>query len=105
MRTSSTKNWWFHVEVRVYWPRREKGIVMTNDTKFQIAELRVDGKIITLPILEDTAGFRALDIRGLWKDARCYTYDPGFGCTVSCQSAISHVDGEKGQLLYRGYPV
>jgi len=69
------------------------------------AELRVDGRTVALPVLEDHAGFRALDIRGLWKDARLFTYDPGFGSTVSCQSAISHVDGEKGQLLYRGYPV
>jgi citrate synthase len=78
---------------------------MADDIKSKNAELRVDGKALTLPMLEDTAGFRAVDIRSLWKDARVYTYDPGFGCTVSCQSAISHVDGEQGKLLYRGYPV
>ncbi|MCX6996599.1 MAG: citrate synthase [Kiritimatiellaeota bacterium] len=78
---------------------------MTNETKSQTAELRLDGRTIALPVLEDNAGCRALDIRGLWKEAQVYTYDPGFGCTVSCQSAISHVDGEKGRLLYRGYPV
>ena len=78
---------------------------MTSENKSQTAELRVDGKTVTLPMMEDTAGFRAVDIRSLWKDARVYTYAPGFGSTVSCQSAISHVDGEKGQLLYRGYPV
>jgi citrate synthase len=78
---------------------------MADEIKSKTAELRVDGKALTLPMLEDTAGYRALDIRGLWKDARVYTYDPGFGCTVSCQSAISHVDGEAGRLLYRGYPV
>ena len=78
---------------------------MADAIKSKTAEIHVDGKAVVLPILEDTAGFRAVDIRSLWKDARLYTYDPGFGCTVSCQSAISHVDGEKGQLLYRGYPV
>ncbi len=78
---------------------------MADETKSKTAELRVDGKALALPMLEDTAGFRAVDIRSLWKEARVYTYDPGFGCTVSCQSAISHVDGEKGQLLYRGYPI
>jgi len=78
---------------------------MADETKSKTAELRVDGKVLTLPMLEDNAGYRAVDIRSLWKDARVYTYDPGFGCTVSCQSAISHVDGEKGQLLYRGYPI
>ena len=78
---------------------------MTDETKSKSVELRVDEKSINLPIMEDNAGFRAVDIRNLWKDARLYTYDPGFGCTVSCQSQISHVDGEKGQLLYRGYPV
>ena len=78
---------------------------MADEIKSKTAELHVDGKAMVLPILEDKAGFRAVDIRSLWKDARLYTYDPGFGCTVSCQSAISHVDGEKGQLLYRGYPI
>ena len=78
---------------------------MADETKSKTAELRVDGKVLTLPMMEDRAGYRAVDIRSLWKDARVYTYDPGFGCTVSCQSAISHVDGEQGKLLYRGYPV
>lgn len=78
---------------------------MADEIKTKTAELRVDGKVLTLPMLEDNAGYRAMDIRTLWKDARVYTYDPGFGCTVSCQSAISHVDGEQGRLLYRGYPV
>jgi citrate synthase len=78
---------------------------MADEIKTKTAELRVDGKVLTLPTMEDSAGFRAVDIRSLWRDARVYTYDPGFGCTVSCQSAISHVDGEKGQLLYRGYPI
>ena len=78
---------------------------MADETKSKTAELRVDGKVLNLPLMEDRAGYRAVDIRSLWKDARVYTYDPGFGCTVSCQSAISHVDGEQGKLLYRGYPV
>ena len=78
---------------------------MADETKSKTAELRVDGKVLTLPMLEDNAGFRAVDIRPLWRDGQVYTYDPGFGCTVSCQSAISHVDGVKGQLLYRGYPI
>jgi citrate synthase len=78
---------------------------MADETKSKTAELRVDGKVLTLPMLEDNAGFRAVDIRSLWKEAQVYTYDPGFGCTVSCQSVISHVDGAKGQLLYRGYPI
>jgi len=78
---------------------------MADETRSKTAELRVDGKSVALPLLEDNAGFRAVDIRTLYKDTRLLTYDPGFGCTVSCQSAISHVDGEQGKLLYRGYPV
>jgi citrate synthase len=59
---------------------------------------------IELPILSGTAGNDVIDIRTLGKHG-IYTYDPGFMSTASCQSGITFIDGEKGLLQYRGYPI
>ena len=70
------------------------------------AELFVDGKKIQdLPIITDTMDGKSLDIRNLRKDTGFITYDPGFGNTGSCQSSITYLDGERGILRYRGYPI
>lgn len=59
---------------------------------------------IELPILSGTAGNEVIDIRTLGKHG-VYTYDPGFMSTAACQSGITFIDGEKGLLQYRGYPI
>lgn len=59
---------------------------------------------IELPILTGTAGNDVIDIRTLGKHG-IYTYDPGFMSTAACQSGITFIDGEKGLLQYRGYPI
>ena len=46
-----------------------------------------------------------IDIRKLYAQTGMFTYDPGFMSTASCQSAITYIDGDKGELLYRGYPI
>jgi citrate synthase len=46
-----------------------------------------------------------MDIRKLYGQTGLFTYDPGFLSTASCQSAITYIDGDKGELLYRGYPI
>lgn len=70
------------------------------------ASLTIDSKTVyEFPVLEDTMGGKSLDIRNLRKDTGIITYDPGFGNTGSCQSAITYLDGEKGILRYRGYPI
>jgi len=63
-----------------------------------------DAKSIELPMLSGTAGNDVIDIRNLGKHG-VFTYDPGFMSTAACQSNITFIDGEKGQLLYRGYPI
>lgn len=63
-----------------------------------------DSTPIELPILSGTAGNDVIDIRTLGKHG-IYTYDPGFMSTASCQSGITFIDGEKGLLQYRGYPI
>jgi citrate synthase len=71
----------------------------------QKAELRVDGRIIPLDIVEGSEGERAIDIRRLRDDTGLITLDPGYANTGSCESAITFIDGEQGILRYRGYDI
>ncbi|MET3602276.1 citrate synthase [Sphaerotilus sulfidivorans] len=58
-----------------------------------------------LPIYKGTIGPDVLDIRKLYAQTGKFTYDPGFLSTASCNSTITYIDGDKGELLYRGYPI
>ena len=69
------------------------------------ATLTLDGKSYDLPVLSPTVGPDVLDIRKLYAQADVFTYDPGFTSTAACDSAITYIDGDKGELLYRGYPI
>ena len=69
------------------------------------AELRVDGKTLTLPILEGSEGERAIDTTKLRSQTGLITFDPGFANTGSCRSSITFIDGENGILRYRGIPI
>jgi citrate synthase len=57
------------------------------------------------PLLEGSIGPDVVDIRKLYAETGMFTYDPGFTSTGSCESAITYIDGEKGVLLHRGYPI
>ncbi len=57
------------------------------------------------PVLSGTIGPEAVDIRSMLAGTGKVTYDPGFLSTASCRSAITFIDGDKGVLLYRGYPI
>ncbi|MDQ9171090.1 citrate synthase [Oxalobacteraceae bacterium R-40] len=57
------------------------------------------------PIYKGTIGPDVIDIRKLYGTTGKFTYDPGFMSTASCNSAITYIDGDKGELLYRGYPI
>ena len=63
-----------------------------------------NAKQIELPVLSGTLGNDVIDIRALGKHG-VFTYDPGFMSTAACQSNITYIDGEKGLLLHRGYPI
>ena len=63
------------------------------------------GESWELPVLEGSVGPRVIDVRRLYADTGHFTYDPGFTSTGSCQSGITYIDGDKGELLYRGYPI
>ena len=69
------------------------------------AKLLLDGKEYDLPVMSPTAGPDVLDIRKLYGEAGVFTYDPGFTSTASCDSTITFIDGGKGELLHRGYPI
>ena len=58
-----------------------------------------------LPVYQGNVGPDVIDIRKLYGQTGMFTYDPGFLSTASCQSAITYIDGDKGELLYRGYPI
>lgn len=70
------------------------------------AQLSIDGKesSIELPVYEGSTGPDVVDVRGLVKEG-IFTYDPGFVSTASCESEITYIDGAKGVLLHRGYPI
>ena len=60
---------------------------------------------VELPVYQGSIGPEVIDIRKLYAQTGMFTYDPGFLSTASCQSAITYIDGDKGELLYRGYPI
>ncbi|MBK6469100.1 MAG: citrate (Si)-synthase [Rhodobacter sp.] len=69
------------------------------------AKLTLDGKSYDLPVMKPTLGPEVVDIRKLYAEADVFTFDPGFTSTAACESAITFIDGDKGELLYRGYPI
>ncbi len=60
---------------------------------------------VDLPMYHGNIGPDVIDIRKLYGQTGMFTYDPGFLSTAACQSAITYIDGDKGELLYRGYPI
>jgi citrate synthase len=80
----------------------QEGIAMTEEAYRLITP---DGHELELPVHKGTTGPDVVDIGGLYKNQRVFTYDPGFVATGSCASDITFIDGEKGILMYRGYPV
>ena len=69
------------------------------------AKLELNGTAYDLPVLKPTLGPDVLDIRKLYGEADVFTFDPGFTSTAACESAITFIDGDVGELLYRGYPI
>ena len=74
-----------------------------NDNKN--AKLIFNSKEVELDVLHGSVGPSVIDIRKLYGEIGCFTYDPGYGATGSCESAITYIDGEEGILLHRGYSI
>ena len=62
-------------------------------------------KTVELPVIKGSMGPPTFDLNTLYKNSGYFTYDSGYAATASCTSAITYIDGAKGILLYRGYPI
>ena len=71
----------------------------------ETVRLILDGKTVELPVVRATTGEKSIDISALREQTGYTVFDPGFGNTCSCESAITYVNGEKGILKYRGIPI
>jgi citrate synthase len=74
----------------------EKPVILSDENS---------GKSIVLPVIRGSEGEPTLNIKGIPKELGYFTYDPGFTATASCSSQITFIDGDKGILRYRGYPI
>ena len=76
-----------------------------NDFDRQPGILQVDGKTIQFPPVKATCGDRGIDVSKLRGETGLVALDPGFSTTASCTSKVTFIDGGKGVLRYRGYPI
>jgi len=76
-----------------------------TESPVEYAKLIIGDKEYEFPIIEGTEKERGIDFRTLRQKTGCITFDPGFANTGSCKSAITFMDGERGILRYRGYPI
>ncbi len=76
-----------------------------TDTTGKTATISFDGKSLDFPMKSPSLGPDVVDIGKLYAQGDIFTYDPGFTSTAACESAITFIDGDKGELLYRGYPI
>ncbi|MHB1109392.1 MAG: citrate synthase [Devosia sp.] len=70
-----------------------------------VATLTIGDKTFEFPVLSGSMGPDVIDIRSLYAKTGLFTYDPGFTSTAACDSAITFIDGDQGELMYRGYPI
>ena len=75
-----------------------------SDATGKKAVLSLDGKQIDLPIYSGTLGPDVIDVKDVLAQGH-FTFDPGFMATAACESKITFIDGDKGVLLHRGYPI
>src|SRR5579864_5749703 len=78
---------------------------MNDSTTHAILKFSDSDQTVELPVYKGTQGPDVIDIRKLYGQTGKFTYDPGFMSTAACNSAITYIDGDKGELLYRGYPI
>jgi citrate synthase len=89
-------------DMRRGWPQQER-----DNTVAKTVTLKDDqtGKSWKFPVLGGTTGPDVVDIRKFYSETDMFTYDPGYTSTGSCESKITYIDGDKGVLLHRGYPI
>ena len=77
----------------------------SDPTEMRAERITINGKTVELPMVVGSEGETAVDIAKLRSSTGAITFDPGYGNTGACRSAITFIDGEKGILRYRGYPI
>jgi len=77
----------------------------SNMKQTGIMTVTMNGETTDLPVLSGTDGPDVVDYRAFYKATGAFTFDPGFTSTASCESKITFIDGDKGVLLHRGYPI
>ena len=82
--------------------KKNEGIAIMTD---KTAKLTIGNDSWEFPVRSGSLGPDVVDISTLYGDAGVFTYDPGFTSTASCESDITFIDGDKGILLHRGYPI
>ena len=70
-----------------------------------VAKLTIGDQTFEFPVLSGSIGPDVIDIRSLYSKTGLFTYDPGFTSTAATDSTITYIDGDKGELMYRGYPI
>ncbi|RUT32739.1 citrate (Si)-synthase [Arsenicitalea aurantiaca] len=70
-----------------------------------VARLVIGNEDYEFPIIDGKVGPQVIDIRSLYAKTGMFTYDPGFTSTAACDSSITYIDGDKGELTHRGYPI
>ena len=78
---------------------------MNKTDTTQATTLTYNDKVTELPVRSGSIGPDVIDVGTIYRDTGCFTYDPGFTSTANCSSRITFIDGEAGELLYRGYPI
>ena len=80
---------------------------MGNDQKSQSFTLTNNntGESVELPVLDGSVGPSVIDVRALYAGTQHFTIDPGYGMTGACKSALTYIDGDKGQLMHGGYSI
>jgi citrate synthase len=82
-----------------------RGALEESSMTDKVAKLVIGDQTHEFPVLSGSVGPDVIDIRSLYAKTGMFTYDPGFTSTAACDSAITYIDGDAGQLLYRGYPI
>jgi citrate synthase len=81
-------------------PGSNGGAEYKGSAKFSFEDTELE-----LPVMSGTVGPDVVDITKFYRDSGKFTFDPGYTSTASCKSGITYIDGDKGELLYRGYPI
>ena len=82
-------------------PGQNPGQIVPGKT----ATLTFGDKQVPMPVRSGSIGPDVIDIAKVYAQSGAFTYDPGFTSTANCSSKITYIDGDKGVLLYRGYPI